>query len=244
MDGLASIARNDMAYWWPILQKVNVWTPPTTLVPAPDGLDCLLDGQLPSGYARFMVDLYAAADAIGYPIFLRTGQTSGKHDWDRTCYVPDAEALSSHVAALVEYSALAHIMGLPTTTWAVREFMSLQHSFIAFRGMPVAREFRAFVRDGKCECLHFYWPEDSIRDPVTITDRQPVDGWRERLRRMAALDDMDRRNLTAIAERVGRAFPGYWSIDMAEHLIGSWLVTDMAVGDDSFHMPGCKFGQE
>lgn len=45
--------------------------------------------------------------------------------------------------------------------------------------------------------------------------------------------------LTIQAEIVGRAVPGYWSVDFCRHKNGAWYLTDMAEGDQSYHWATC-----
>jgi hypothetical protein len=229
--------KNDMAYWFPKLAATGVPVPRTELITAGVDLSLLLDGITPSGFEGFMLDIHAAACRIpGPPWFLRTGHTSGKHRWAETCRVERLSRSSAHVAALTEASALADIIGLPTNTWAVREFLDLRASFTAFHGMPVAREFRIFVKDGPVQCIHFYWPEDSIRNP-TISD------WKSELRVMESLGHEEWEALSTLACRVSDAFDGAWAVDFAmldrASDSGAWVAIDMAEAARAFHDPRC-----
>lgn len=118
----------------------------------------------PKGWPEFLTRLEAAGDLIGWPVFLRTGQGSGKHQWKRTCYVQDAGELPYHVAALVEWSHLVDMLGLPTYVWAVRELLPVEPicTLPRYGDMPLTKESRVFVRDGKVLCSHSYWPEGAI----------------------------------------------------------------------------------
>jgi hypothetical protein len=229
--------RNDLAFWLPKLLASGVPVPRTEIVRTEVDLTQLLDGITPAGYEAFLLELRDAADRVGYPCFLRTGHTSGKHDWRRTCYVEHPEDLASHVAALVEQSALADIMGLPTETWAIREFLRLRVRFTAFGGTPVAREFRTFFRDGECLCLHPYWPPGSIESP-SCRD------WRARLEDMGRLGPAQEQALRSRVRRVAREFDGAWSLDFASGKDGIFYAIDMAEMDRSFHWPGCPYGKE
>lgn len=46
-------------------------------------------------------------EEIGYPLFLRSDQGSGKHEWRDTCYVPNQESLISHVISLLGWHECA-----------------------------------------------------------------------------------------------------------------------------------------
>ncbi len=98
--------KNCFTYWFPKLsrQEVNL---PGTLVFNTDKLDKNITVALRKAFwmkpltkedkvslGRFASILKHMAKTIGgYPFFLRTGQTSHKHDWMQTCYIANEEAL-------------------------------------------------------------------------------------------------------------------------------------------------------
>jgi hypothetical protein len=63
-----------------------------------------------------------------------------------------------------EFSEIADMMGMPWDTWVVREFLPTSPIGVCPRygDMPVCREFRYFINDGRYVCSHPYWPKDSI----------------------------------------------------------------------------------
>ena len=225
------IDKTCLSYWYPILEASGTPTPKTVIIPALIDLSPLLDGETPDGFDGLVAAVRSACADVGYPAFLRTGFGSGKHSWNETCFVRNEIGVPSHIAALVEWGACVDMLGLPTSVWAVREFLRLRHSFTAFDGMPVADEYRFFVRDGAIQCAHPYWPPDSIRDPSSSE-------WRERL---AAHNDAPIPvELTALVERHAKAFDGAWSFDWACTKDGRWVAIDMADAARSFHWPGCE----
>ena len=224
--------RADLSYWHPRMEPLAP-TPRTRIVTTDLHLDLLLDGKEPPGFGEELAELRAAAEELpGPPWFLRTGHGSGKHDWGQTCFLTDLDRLGHHVCALVEWSALVDFIGLPTDTWAVREFLPLRASFRAFQGLPIAREFRAFFRDGEVLCAHPYWPAEAIRRP-------DVADWEERLREMSELDDQDWVTLWDLTSTVADYFefrdPAGWSIDWAQDEDGKWWALDMAPLELSYH---------
>lgn len=232
--------RNSLAFWFPRIDAAELPVPETRIVRSPD-LVGLLDGTTPEGYARFVVDLTEAAQEIGYPCFLRTGHGSGKHSWDRTCYVRHYNDLVPHVAALVEWSALVDLMGLPTNVWAVRKLIPTAPLFYCngYGGFPVVREFRFFVRDGEVEHWQPYWPADAV-----LQGRPSVPDWRTRLARGSELIVSEREHLEAIAvQAAGAVGGGYWSVDLLEDVSGAWWLTDMAEGDRSFRWDAAPSGE-
>jgi len=190
----------------------------------------------------------SAAEVGGFPLFLRTGLTSGKHGWRDTCYVPDAGSVESHVSAIIEYSASADFMGLPCDVWAVRELLPTYGLFTAFDGMPVTRERRYFVRDGTVIGHHPYWPPEALEretdpffdpDGIVPTHRASIDDWRSALDVVNAETPDEIAELTRLTERVGAVLPGAWSVDWlwvhrpATNDSG-WYLTDMAWAERSF----------
>ncbi len=224
-----------LSHWYPILQTTGVLTPRTEIIRTKINLRSLLDGKLPDGFTAFIERLVQSALRLGDPrVFLRTGQTSGKHEWKDTCYIddPTTETMAKHVVALCEFSEMVDIMGLPYDVWVVREFLDLESTFTAFNGMPIAREVRLFIVDGKLQCVHPYFPPDAIDYPS-----EP--DWRERLHRLSFLDDSDGEKLDEIAAAIGAKFTGGWSVDCCNTTDGLWYVTDMAEAARSFHWPDC-----
>jgi len=230
--------RNCLSYWYPRLRAAGLPLPATMIVRTEVPLIELCDGQAPDGFDAFLQALHAAADGLGgYPVFLRTGQGSGKHDWKRTCFVQAAEELPAHVAALVEWSESVDFLGLPWNVWAVRQFLRLPAPFTAFGGMPVAPEWRFFVRDGQVVCRHFYWPADSIQH--WRGEPELPANWQAMLEDMQQVRAADAALLQRIAERAGAALGGAWSIDLCRDRDGTYWLTDCAEAARSFHWPGC-----
>ena len=227
--------RNCLSYWFPILlEAIPESVPKTEIIKTDVQLVRLLDGETPSGFNFLLSDLRVAGDRIGYPCFLRTGHTSGKHSWKDTCLIQSPDDFASHVAALVEFSECASIVGLPYDVWAVREFLtgSVIGTAPYYGDMPVRREFRLFVRDGSICCGHPYWPVNSLLRGGCNEDTMAG------VEAMNHLGD-DRQALYDLIATAAHAFPGYWSID-ALWTDRGWFVTDMARGEDSWHWPGCE----
>lgn len=254
---------NCISHWFPKLQAAGVPVPRTELVHTDEDLDLnfLLEGETPDGWDEFIAELKAAVERIGGPqVFLRTGQTSGKHEWSRTCFLEVGKgSIEHHVGALVEWSALVDMLGLPTNVWAVREFLPTTPIITcpAYHGFPVCREFRAFVQDGKVQCVHPYWPRKSLEEgfpnkPIRCEKKPNEDtflaledserdlpaDFDQMYERLCDLGTEDRIQVFALARKAGAALGGYWSVDLLETQRG-WYVTDCATGKESFHWPEC-----
>lgn len=176
-----------------------------------------------------MVESRSAATEVGFPCFLRTDHTSGKHSWDKTCFVQSAADIRQHIFAIAEFSEICDFMGLPWSMWAVREFLqTIPHGICPRYGnMPVCREFRFFVDEGKVRCAHPYWPRHALDQGGWIGTNEDFD-----------LLCARPHELTELAEQAGKAVGCSWSIDILETRRG-WYVTDMAEAHKSFHWEGC-----
>ncbi len=130
--------RNDLAFWFEKLKATGVPVPSTTVVRAGGSVVEVVYGKHSPHFEPLVAALKEAAAAYGYPVFLRSGHGSGKHDWKDTCFVPDTESMGRHVAAIIEWSECVDMLGLPTETWVVREALPLVTTFRAFSGqMPI-----------------------------------------------------------------------------------------------------------
>lgn len=228
--------RNDLAFWFPPLEQAGLRVPKTKIVKYESPFDDLvdvLDGREPHGFAALLDALATAGDELeSWPCFLRTGHTSGKHSWNDCCYVEEAAALPAHVCSLVEESHMG-IPSLPTDTWVVRELIPTAPLFRCqgYRGFPVVREFRLFVRDASVEHMQPYWPEASIED----YGHPDNSDWRELLRSAGTIKPSDWRLIrTEALAAVAVVGGGYWSVDFLNDSDGGWWLIDMAEGDRSF----------
>lgn len=235
----AKIDKTALSYWFPFIEAARLPVPKTKIIVMPAlAQECIwaaFDGQdgnpeQKSALETFFGEVRSAAEAFGLPCFLRTDHTSGKHNWERTCFVRSVEDIPSHVFAIAEFSELADFMGLPWGTWAVREFLpTIPHGICRRYGnMPVCREFRFFVDDGAMRCAHPYWPRHALNDGDWTGGDIDFD-------RMCRWP----HELQGLAEAAGRAVGGSWSVDILETERG-WYITDMAEAHKSFHWEGCR----
>ena len=231
--------KNCLSYWFPKLERSGVPVPRTTI---------LHDGE------NLVAQIEHASADYGYPFFLRTGQESGKHSWDRTCFVRSADAIRDHVAALFdaalsEWREMVDFLGLESNVWVVREYLPVEPIATVYRGMPLVAEARSFIGGGKILCSHPYWPADAIRKGMTCPH-----GTLGKLDddECALCDDLAKAYFAAadltmrepewrpIVESVAAAFAddGAWSVDVI-HTQRGYFITDMAEMARSFHWAGC-----
>jgi ATP-grasp domain-containing protein len=237
-EGPEELTRTSLLYWWPIVKDLGIPVPKTRILLVNRGaiLDAM-EGIKPLG-PEFMESVYGAALEIGYPLFLRTDLQSGKHGWKKTCFVPNAESLYSHMFGVAEENELgACFFGPGYNAFVFREFLDLDVAFTAFYGdMPINRERRYFIRDGKVECHHPYWPEEAFKGQTAAKN------WKKKLRNLNEEPDEEIVLLRGYAQSVGRVLPEYWSVDFARDKNQKWYLIDMALGDESYHWKGCSRG--
>jgi len=235
-EGPTSLQKNCISYWLPKLaENTNIRIPETHIMRTDCEIGRCLEGNIDSlSFQTFLKSLGKLCDLIGYPCFLRTGQTSGKHDWKDTCCLNSKGNLTGNVLALSEFSECAGFIGLPYDVWAVREMLPTVPLFHAFHGkMPITEEYRFFSINGKIQCRHPYWPASCIREPS-------VDDWKEKLE-AAYATGTEQGEAFMQASLAIEAVPGDdWSVDVLWTENG-WYVIGMALADQSYHDPSCVF---
>ena len=101
--------KNSLLYWYPLIKDLGIKTPETEIVvlnKQSSELMGIMDGDW-SSIEPQMPEIISAARKIGFPLFMRTDEYSGKHQWKNTCYVEKEEDLNSHIYDLFEGSFCA-----------------------------------------------------------------------------------------------------------------------------------------
>ena len=223
---------NSLTYWYPILKEIRMRVPETLIVHRGEcDLLHLIDGKEPDGYKQFEKRLLDAMREIGFPCFLRTGMMSSKHEWGQTCFVADVENMKERIFNLVAASCLANIAGDPICYdfWVVRKMIPTTPLTTAFNNMPIAMEVRAFIKDGKFQCIHPYWVKESL-------EGKP----KEEVDKLQILPEKD-TEVYEMIDYIAKHFSGYWSVDFLQDKDGNFWCIDMATGERSFHDASCKF---
>lgn len=229
-----------LSYWFPLIEAAGLPAPKTLITTMPrEAMEAIFpafDGLEPkaehlTAHLAFVDKLIEMGREVGFPCFLRTDHTSGKHEWERTCYVNSEADMRNHVFSIIEYSEMCSLVGVPWGTWVVREFLPTMPLGTCpnYGNMPLCREFRFFVGDGEVRCWHPYWPLESLEQGGADTSL---------FDRLSAAPE-DYKSLHELAHRTARALEGSWSVDILETKRG-WYVTDMAEAHKSFHWEGCE----
>lgn len=225
--------RNSLTYWYPKIQGL-VRTPETIIVPikATEYWHIFDGAPMPE---KDLPMMYEAAVKLGYPVFMRTSQSSDKHGWKDTCYLPKKKDLRKHLFSLLEHDAMADLMA---DAIVFRKYIPMESYFTAFYGdFPVNKEMRCFINKGKLECVHPYWPKAAIKQGEHyIKDKD----WESKFHLITEFSPADMDEVRSMLEKVIPQFGGeWWSVDFAKSADGQWYLIDMALGLASYHADGC-----
>lgn len=238
--------KNCLSYWFPRLSNAGVPVPITEIIHASRqevrDLWNVFDGKPIGSFGLELITrVEQACDRFGYPCFLRTGQTSNKHDWKNNCFVTERESIRDRIIRLVEFSEMCDFVGLLTNVWVVREMLPTKPlaTLPRYGNFPLVPEVRCFVKSGNVICHHPYWPQDSIEAGYERHVDQELSAmlFRESVR--CVYDAQS--EWMPLAKNVAKAFADdeSFSVDLLPTLNG-WHVTDMAIAARSFHWPDCK----
>lgn len=236
--------KNSLLHWYPFIKDLDIPQPETLIFKLTDreivDLTSWAYGRniQPLSKDRWR-ELKSLIKPLGYPVFMRTDETSCKHSWETTCFVPSEKLLEQHVSKLMEDNALCGVMGLPYQALIFREYIKMNTLFHAFHGkMPVNPEYRFFVSEGKVECFHWYW----IKDAIEKGSRDLPKNWNELLTKSQneIINSDGLKQLQGFAEKVSSVVPGRWSVDFCQAKDGTWYLIDMAQWCDSWHPTYCK----
>lgn len=237
--------KNSMAYWFPRLQKSGVPVPETILVENTLGMDIYTpawDGKKPTGWDEFLRNISKAVMTMaanhGWPVFLRSDHTSGKHSWIDTCCVPSIASLESHLVEVI-YETGESGLGFPQIECiAVREMLPTEPAFTAFWGdLPICQERRYFFDDGKVIKHIPYWPEEAFLEMAGEEEESFAhhNDWRHELMALNVESPSEIQALSILTERVAQEFDqgDIWSLDFLATKRG-WFAIDMALAQNSW----------
>ena len=229
------VNKNSMLYWYPKIKDLPIPMPKTIIWEIPKKYFPEIwwnEGLVLKMLEENGKEIKEIAKKIGYPLFLRTDLASGKHGWEKTCYVEKEEDLLNHAFEVIEFNMIADLVGLPFRALVFREFIEMDWKFKAFYGnLPISPERRYFIKNGRV-VEHFpYWIEDAIEKGVS---RNLPENWRELLKEINKETEEEVKLLTKYAEMVAKRLKGYWSVDFCRARDGTWYLIDMAIGEESW----------
>ena len=236
---------NSLFVWYPLIKDI-VPTPKTIMIPMQKDFEsyekALDSGDDPEMQHLIQEAIKAVKLLGGYPVFMRSDETSNKHEWKNTCYVTDDESMKHGIKNILEFTLMV-FGNLGFNGVVVREFLDLPHEFHAFSGMPVSQEFRFFIKNGQIICRHPYWFPSCMQ-------RVDCEDWLPKLRKIQILDSETQKILDNYAIKISKvveslkAPDNYWSVDFCYAKEKGCLFTDMALGVDSYHYSTCPNAPE
>lgn len=224
---------SSMLVWYPRVKKLQIPQIKTEVVKAGHKplYDLLVkENPLPKNISD---ELNKAMDRIGkFPMFMRTDQASGKHNWERTCYLKSRESFDKNLAMLLEEHEMQNMAGeLGYDAIIFRELLDLETAFTCFYGnFPINKEVRCFIKDGKIQDIRNYW----IRKAVDEGEPEDKD-WESKLAKLKKYSKKDLDEIKRQLALVCDEFSEYWSADFAKTKNGIWYLIDMARGEVSYH---------
>lgn len=202
----------------------------------------------------------SAREVLGPDLFVRTDQASGKHRFIDSCFIGkdyDDDKIFKNIIEVIYSNTLVNFgYGLPFRALMIREYIEPEYEFTAFFGkLPIAKEVRIIVKDGRIITMFPYWFEDpieewyndtveSLMESRGITEEEskylifkrygtPID-WKDKLAKLNDLNSHDVDYLREAAIKIGRLFEGAWSLDFMKGKDGKWYFIDMARAEISF----------
>lgn len=251
-------SKNSFLYWYPKIAALpNVPIPKTKIFHLVDDDAFVLRANRAEFARNHASEIDALLADFCFPLFLKTDELAGKHDWKDTCFVPAKDVLYQHMQNLVY---CCDMLDIPCLAFVFREKLDLHTSFTFFLGdMPVSKERRYFVERGSVICHHPYWDVDvfeqafASEDDVAAFLQQTSQDIpytykfsperRDEIRQLVQAlntespDEIDL--LSDIASRVSSVLDGAWSVDFACDVHGKWWLIDMALAQDSWHPNAC-----
>ena len=149
-------------------------------------------------------DFQAQIEAFGNgPIVLKDYVKSQKHYWEEACFIPNAadkEQVNAVIQKFLELQDSDLNEGL-----VFREYVALEAlTTHTASGMPLTKEFRVFVKNGKIISIYKYWDEGDYQNV------EPV------------LETFD-----AILPKIKSNF---FTMDIAKQKDGNWIIVELGDG--------------
>lgn len=228
---------NSALEWLPLLYHAHKFPIPPTIFIKYDHLDLvsfLEDGDTPKSLQGTVKGITDACEKIGYPCFFRTDRSSAKHSGPTAYKITGPEDVERCLLETVEDNEMKFFMSPDEMPLAlmIRKFVELDATFVAFGGLPIAREWRFFADEDKVKCFHPYWPAEAF-DHQNLTPENWADlckMWKE---------PSNLAELKTMAMEASEAVGGFNSVDFAQGKDGKWWLFDMAKAENSYHWSPC-----
>jgi len=157
--------------------------------------------------------LAAAAEALGFPLFVKGAVKSNKEQGWRACVAEDMAQLSTIAEGLFRQARRSRGRVI------LRRLARLRMIASDYQAFPLGREYRAFVHQGRVLACGFYWDEHADSARLTADEERAIHAL-----------------ACEAARRVGTPFI---AVDIGQQEDGRWIVIE--VGDGQFsglsHVP-------
>lgn len=219
--------KNCLSYWFPRLEGAGLPVPKTEIIFTEVQLLDFCDMEIPKGIEGLERAIKEAGDRLGWPCFLRTGQTSCKHNWEKGPFLESDEDIRDHIIEITNFSG---IVDLNMHVWCVREMLPTKPLYrcTKYGNMPVVREARAFVSGGRVLYINPYWPIKALEE-----GQPDKSDWASNYENDHGFSEPCLDSIRELAKAANTAVPGDWSVDILD-VDGDWYITDMAIAQLSY----------
>lgn len=223
--------------YWPKIRKLPIAQPRTEIILLTKSEFEITFEGVPKTLTRQIED--RIKNYFSLPVFLRTDQSSAKHDWENTCYYDGTKPLKEHLFNIFQFNHCADVIGLRFLAVIIREYIPMASRFTAFWGnMPVNPERRYFIKDGDILCHHPYWIPEAIE---SCKAKPSLTNWYEHIEQLNYESEEEIKLLSNYALMVASVIDGFWSVDFCKGANGKWYLIDMATGRHSWHPQTCQY---
>ncbi len=243
------IDKNSMLYWWKLVKDLPIPKPKTIIIKLKDKDSynfyfCFwehLEGNESEECIKFRKrakeifnELKEAVNKLGgYPVFLRTDYTSGKHySYSNPLYrINDEKDLDKVWTLIAECHDPGGFFAPPLPNAIVlREWLNIE-KWTNLINRYNTIEVRLFIKDGRVVEIYPYYHWSGLEERVS-------DDILEELRKdyeenLVGAIKRDLNEIIKYAEIIAERVGGYWSVDFAGTDKG-WYFIDMALGKRSW----------
>jgi len=241
--------KNSMLYWWDLVKDLSIPKPKTIVIKLrEEDVDMFLycyfeevSGKKSKSYERFrgrlkeiFGELKKAVEVLGgYPVFLRTDYTSGKHySYRDPIYRINNEKDLSKVWVLIcechEPLDVHFLLPPKPHALVLREWLNIEKwTNIIDRYNTV--EARLFIKGGKAVEAYPYYHWSGLEERISKRLGEKIKELRRDYERYVSIIKEDLDVLLKYAGVIAEKVEGYWSVDFVRTDRG-WYFIDMALG--------------
>ena len=234
---MEKVQKTSMLYWYPQVKDVSVPQPRTIILEMSKEEKELLDYEsLHPGPVRKTEE--AIKKYFELPVFIRTDLCSGKHSWEKSCYYDGTRDLENNMLEILTYNLCTDNW---FNAWVIREYIEPASQFKAFKNMPIGKERRYFIKNGKVIGGDAYWIEEAFIDKYGSlhSEKLPL-SWKKILAKLNTPDEKEIKTLTEYSQRIANRLDGFWSVDFMLAKDGKWYFIDAAEASRSWIQPSME----